>query len=437
VRFVASPSLVRVGVNQRREDTMSPTTQNRVLGICSALALLLAGAAGADTFNVDRFDDSTASQCSDYVGNDCSLRGAIIRANSNPGDDLVWLHTGTYTLSIPGANEDGGQTGDLDVIDTVRVVGRGPERTIVDAGGDDGVNDRVFDVHAPGERLTLRGLTVTGGSPDFHPGGGIRALEGSLRLETCAVTGNETLDAGTAIFSESDAPGDLTEIVDSWITANTGQYAILETGAAHIERTTVSGNTLAYFATVAIRGAGSLLLDSTFGGNTAPTGTPVVSILGTAVAIEGCTLLGPDAVLSTGSMGSATLANTLIAGWCLVSTGGQLTTLGGNLESPGDTCGLGGSDLVNVPDPGLSALGFFGGPTPVYQLLPGSPAVDQLIAAPGCPALDQRGLSRPRDGDGNASAVCDIGAVELAGPGEVFVETFDCGFTTPWSDVVR
>ena len=84
----------------------------------------------------------------------------------------------------------------------------------------------------------------------------------------------------------------------------------------------------------------------------------------------------------------------------------------------------------------LSGLGWYGGSTPVHQPLPGSPAVDQTIAALACPSFDQRGLSRPRDGDGDGGAVCDIGAVELAGPGEIFVETFESGFLTPWSDVV-
>jgi hypothetical protein len=423
----------------REEETVKATAQHCELLALAALVLLAAAPVAADTFNVDRFDDSTASLCSPVIPNDCGLRGAILEANSNPGDDVVRLQDGTYVLSIFGVDEDNGETGDLDVTDSLVIEGKGPELTVVDAGGDGGVDDRVFDVHAPGERLTLRGLTVTGGSPDISPGGGkgggIRALEGALRLETCVVTGNEGLDAGTAIFSESDAPGVLTEIVDSWITGNTGQYAILETGVAHIERTTVSGNTLENFATIAIRGAGSLLLDSTFGGNTAPAGTEVVQILSTATAIEGCTLVGDGgSALWVASSGSATVSNTLLVGWC--GGDGPLTSLGGNLESPGDTCGLGASDLVNVPDPGLSELGFFGGPTPVYQPLTGSPAVDAPVAAGNCPDEDQRGLSRPRDGNGNGAAVCDIGAVELAAPGEIFVETFDCGFTTGWSDVV-
>ena len=403
----------------------------------AALALLAAVPAGADTYNVDRFDDSTANACTLLTPQDCGLRGAIIRANSNPGDDVVRLQAGTYTLSIPGAGENLCQTGDLDVTDTVLIVGSGPELTVAAAGGDSGVGDRVFDVLATGKRLTLRGLTVTGGGcPDTEDGGAIRCAGGSLRLETCVVSGNRAPDSGGAVItSTSTAPGDLTEIVDSWITGNTAYYSILHVLTAHIERTTVSGNTLGYYAgTVEVFGEGSLLVDSTFEGSTGSTGDASVLIWGTGAAIEGCTLLGDGGpALGVATSGSATLSNTLVVGWCGLA--GQLTSLGGNLESPSDTCGFEASDLVNVPDPGLSALGFFGGPAPVYQPLAGSPAVDAPIAAPSCPALDQRGLSRPRDGGGSSQAVCDIGAVELAGEGEIFVETFESGFTTSWSEV--
>jgi hypothetical protein len=34
-----------------------------------------------------------------------------------------------------------------------------------------------------------------------------------------------------------------------------------------------------------------------------------------------------------------------------------------------------------------------------------------------CPDLDQRGETRPEDGDGDSTAECDIGAVEVTEPG--------------------
>ena len=46
-----------------------------------------------------------------------------------------------------------------------------------------------------------------------------------------------------------------------------------------------------------------------------------------------------------------------------------------------------------------------------HNLLPGSPAIDAGIG--DCIAKDQRGVSRPKDGNGDGVAVCDLGAYEL------------------------
>ena len=52
---------------------------------------------------------------------------------------------------------------------------------------------------------------------------------------------------------------------------------------------------------------------------------------------------------------------------------------------------------------------------PTYPLNPGSPAID-AGSSDNCPESDQRGTLRPVDGDGNGSAVCDIGAFEYQMP---------------------
>jgi CSLREA domain-containing protein len=68
-------------------------------------------------------------------------------------------------------------------------------------------------------------------------------------------------------------------------------------------------------------------------------------------------------------------------------------------------------DVLGV-DPKLGPLAFNGGPTPTHALLAGSPAIDRGDNA-GAPAIDQRGVARPRDGNGNGIATVDIGAFEL------------------------
>ena len=94
-------------------------------------------------------------------------------------------------------------------------------------------------------------------------------------------------------------------------------------------------------------------------------------------------------------------------------SGNAVTSDGGNLDNT-STCGFVGiADLSNT-DPLLDFFKDNGGPTLTRAPLAGSPVVDRGINA-GCPGTDQRGSIRPTDGNGDGSAVCDIGSYETAG----------------------
>src|SRR5437867_3602615 len=105
----------------------------------------------------------------------CTLRAAIMEANMLPDFHTITLPAGTYVLTIPGAGEDSGATGDLDVLRDLSIVGAGAATTIIDGGG----IDRVFDVFAPAVQLS--GVTIQNGSvqnPNVArdaSGGGIRS----------------------------------------------------------------------------------------------------------------------------------------------------------------------------------------------------------------------------------------------------------------------
>ncbi|HFE65717.1 MAG TPA: hypothetical protein ENJ93_00520 [Chloroflexi bacterium] len=67
---------------------------------------------------------------------------------------------------------------------------------------------------------------------------------------------------------------------------------------------------------------------------------------------------------------------------------------------------------ISTVDPLLAPLRDNGGATPTLGLLPGSPAIDRGDNAT-CLSQDQRSVPRPQDGNGDGTAVCDIGAFEV------------------------
>lgn len=97
-------------------------------------------------------------------------------------------------------------------------------------------------------------------------------------------------------------------------------------------------------------------------------------------------------------------------------------TNNGNNISNDTTCGFGTGDNV---DPKLDPSGLQnnGGPTQTIALQSDSPAIDAIPdgqctdqeTTPNPITRDQRGVTRPQDGDNNGTALCDIGAFEVVG----------------------
>jgi hypothetical protein len=444
---------------------------------------------------------------------DCSLREAVINANNNVGPDLILLPAGTYLLTRGGIDEDASSTGDLDLIDAVRLEGAGEDFTIIDGGGPGGLGDRILDIH--GSEAEVADLTIRGGSGVQRAGGiynrsatltverstiasnsatdvagGVQDLGSGTYIDTtfydneasrsggldvsgatdfidCRIVGNRALSGGAAggggIFafgetsltrlirtevsgnsSATDAGGILVwgpvEILDSRIVGNsaidTGGGLLVALRLTTISGSTFSGN-LAGFAGGAIDVEGQIqITNSTLSGNQAGTAAGGIRVAGvgelTNVTIAGNTSAIGTAMMNT-PVSTMTYRNTIFEGSCNAAP--TVTSLGGNIESPGATCQLSGSDQTNVPaaDLKLAPLNFYGGPTPTHVPLQGSVAID---GGTGCPPpdVDQRGQARPIDGDGSAGAQCDVGAVET-GLNEypwLFTDGFESGSTSAW-----
>src|SRR6266542_2271047 len=112
-----------------------------------------------------------------------SLRQAILDANASPGADTIEVPAGGYTLTLTGAGEDAGATGDLDITGDLTIHGAGDSFT--NGGNPTYLNaaglDRVFQVL--GGNVTLSDLLIFGGKAT--QGGGLFVDDGNVTLSHC------------------------------------------------------------------------------------------------------------------------------------------------------------------------------------------------------------------------------------------------------------
>lgn len=430
----------------------SNSVRSRMISL--AAAMLLAWISGP-VWGADFVVNSGADEPDDNPGNGvcetasgsgtCSLRAAIQEANALAGADTVSVTAGTWTLSLAGADEDLGATGDLDVFDHLTISGPGPAAATIDANG----VDRVFHIHnvqglSPPPSVTLSGLTITGGDAgvtSLPMGGGVFGeAQGDLTLERVTVSGN-TANQGAGLHLIG---GDVT-IFRSSVHANTitdlgalnihGEGIYASSSDLEIRESSVTGNTGANPASggVHLHGvASALFANSTIAGNSANG----VRIYNSNAEISQCTFVGNgNRGLTFGSFdGSHSLvlgASILYAnsaGSCTIGAGTY--THSGNIDG-GDSClfDIGSLDLVNT-DPMLSGNSICGA-TVCYEPEPGSPAIDMLPTDhPHIQWQDQRDARRPMDGDWDGQALYDAGAVES---GLIFADGFETGDDSGWS----
>jgi len=214
------------------------TTQSRSALIAVAWLLLWQWGlmvAQAAEFVVTRLDDPQPNQC---LPADCSLRSAIIAANNNPGADTITFQAakGTYQLKITGLGENVAATGDLDVLDSLTIKGKGQNNTIISgltpSNNPNALDfDRVF--HIIKGDFAISSLTIQGGiitkttvaSSVGDDGGGIAyGVSGGILSVIDSRLRNNQARVGGGIFSNGDDA--IINIINSTISEN---YAV-ETG---------------------------------------------------------------------------------------------------------------------------------------------------------------------------------------------------------------
>ncbi len=174
-----------------------------------------------------------------------SLREAIIQANSTPEDDTIQLTAGaTYNLTISGSEEDNAATGDLDIVaggGEITVTSQGQDKAVIDAGGETGIGDRVFDV-LQNSSLQLDNLEVTGGRVSGVGGGIFTSLDGTTSISNSTISSNYASFAGGGIHTFAG----IVSINDSTISGNSangdGGGISNYSGTVNISNSTVSSN---------------------------------------------------------------------------------------------------------------------------------------------------------------------------------------------------
>ena len=388
--------------------------------VSGAAILLAATVASAATFRVDDASDVVDLTPGDGVcataGSVCTLRAAVQEANALPGEDRIRVPEGTYDLSIAGAFEDAAATGDLDVTGRLRIVGAGPDVTIVDANA----LDRVLDVQ-PGARVTLVRIAVRGGkASNTETGGGIHTGTNSrLVLKRGLVESNEALVGGgiggtgrvkitssTVRDNLAEAGGGLLTTTDATIRASTFDGNVANgIGALFGHDVAAEGPALVTIVNSTITGqiqtsstCRSEPSQSTSGADFVLSNVTVNDVSNVVAALDFCT---PDE-------GTFTLRNTIVQ-----QCHANLISQGYNFVQPEGCVILG--DLTGVvvgDDPILGSLKDNGGPTFTRLPVAVSLAVDGgNPATPGsggfaCEPFDQRGVPRL------LGLFCDIRAVE-------------------------
>jgi hypothetical protein len=354
----------------------------------------------------------------------CTLNAAVEEANALAGTHTINVPAGTFRFDD---NDCLLGCGFMNVTGKMTIVGAGSGATTITSG-----LFRHGILVKPRAQLELKNLT-------YAENGRIENAGGNLKITNAVLKNNRSVFGG-ALSLRPDSGANLGETIvtntrfteNRTLTVGPSAAIYVDGGSLRLESSTIDGNTATCDHCV-----GALLINQQGPGVT------------TFVDVRNVTISGNTSTAATGvggislNTGRLELRNTTIASNSrggLVSVSGltnprigvlHATILANNGDAnckgilgasdstfdnldSGSTCEfqpIGQNNLSNL-DPTLGPLKNNGGVTLTHELLTGSPAIDAVAT---CEVqTDQRGVSRPQDGNGDRVTKCDIGAFERA-----------------------
>ena len=379
---------------------------------------------GSPTLNNLIFSGNTAGKGAAYYGgggmfniysSNPVLTNVTFVANTAGGGGGMYNHGSHPTLN--DVTFSGNEAGDASCMNNY-------------LGSNPVLNNVVFDGNSSGNKgclvnsgsnPTLTHVTFSNNSARY--GSGIYNYESSPTLTDVVFSNNISGHVGGAMHNEDHSSPILTNVLFSGNSAyhegggmfNTGSSNPVLTNVAFINNAVTGG-----------RGGGGgiktynsspVLTNVTFAGNHALVGGGIdnwqSSLTLTNVTFSGNTAEQDGAAMFS-QESTPTIVNTII--WGNRPADSQLLDIRGVSTVtysiiPDGHQGAGNLNLNPQLGPLMEDEDF----TPAYYLPPGSPAIDAGSPS-GCPETDQLGLPRPVDGDGNDSAICDMGAFEYRTP---------------------
>ncbi|MHA6493252.1 choice-of-anchor Q domain-containing protein [Pseudomonas borbori] len=443
------------------------------LRLSARLALLLSlastsFAAQALDIAVTKTSDSLDGSCDA----DCSLREAIVLANQTPGAHRIRLAAGTYHLRRPAPQSTAGRVfgeddnidGDLDIRAEITISGAGLTLTTINANR----NDRVLDIF-DGARVTVSDLTLSGGHHSDEGGavrnhgelvlkdlrmrdnrlqmtgedyssvryGGAIANYGTLSLLRCNLLYNFIAAVGLENRGGAVYNAGTLLIRDSALRANTvgnasDNYggALFNSGTADIARTLMLVNYARDEGSSLMNAGVMKLTNSTVAGSSG--GYSAALSNGhwrwQAEPVPELQLINVT-VTENDTRGLVNYGRLLIRNSVVIGNKPQRAAQHDNCSSEGAAqsvqtrgllAGINSCNAEQELDDNVAMTTVFyplasnDSLLETYALRPNSPALDAGIGS--CTSHDQRGSSRPRDGNGDGVAGCDLGAYERPAP---------------------